>query len=36
MDACPDSKGFNVKFEYLKIKHLPYMRRLEWLKRNVD
>jgi uncharacterized protein len=36
MAACPDGKGFNVTFEYFKVKHLPDMCRLEWLKRNTD
>lgn len=34
MGACPDGDGFNVKFENLKVKHLPDMRRLKWLKEN--
>lgn len=34
MAACPDGGGFNVKFENFKVKHLPDMRRLEWLKKN--
>lgn len=32
MGACPDGDGFNVKFENFKVKHLPDMRRLKWLK----
>lgn len=36
MAACPDGKGFNVKFEHFKVIHLPDMRRLEWLKKNAD
>ncbi len=36
MAACPDGKGFNVTFEYFNVKHLPDMRRLEWLKRNAE
>lgn len=34
MGACPDRDGFNVKFENFKVKHLPDMRRLKWLKEN--
>lgn len=34
MGACPDGDGFRVKFEHFKVKHLPDMRRLEWLKKN--
>lgn len=34
MGACPDGDGFNVKFENFKVKHLPDMRRLKWLKEN--
>ena len=34
--ACPDGGGFNVKFENFKVKHLPDMRRLEWLKKNAE
>lgn len=36
MGASPDGKGFNVKFENFKVKHLPDQRRLEWLKRNAE
>lgn len=36
MGACPDGKGFNVKFEHFKVKHLPDQRRLEWLKKNAE
>lgn len=36
MGACPDGKGFNVKFENFKVKHLPDQRRLEWLKKNAE
>ena len=36
MAACPDGGGFNVKFENFKVKHLPDMRRLEWLKKNAE
>ena len=34
MGACPDGDGFSVKFENFKVKHLPDMRRLKWLKEN--
>ena len=34
MGACPDGDGFNAKFENFSIKHLPDMRRVEWLKKN--
>ena len=34
MGACPDGNGFNAKFENFSIKHLPDMRRVEWLKKN--
>ena len=34
MAACPDGKGFDVKFEHFKVTHLPDQRRLEWLKNN--
>lgn len=36
MAASPDGKGFNVKFENFKVKHLPDQRRLEWLKKNAE
>lgn len=36
MAACPDGKGFDVKFENFKVKHLPDQRRLEWLKKNAE
>jgi len=32
MAACPDGNGFEAKFEYFSVKHLPDQRRLEWLK----
>lgn len=34
MGACPHGDGFNAKFENFSIKHLPDMRRVEWLKKN--
>ena len=36
MAACPDGDGFDVTFENFKVKHLPDMRRLEWLKKNAE
>lgn len=36
MGACPDGNGFNVKFEHFQVKHLPDLRRLEWLKKNAE
>lgn len=34
MGASPDGTGFKATFEGFEIKHLPDMRRLEWLKNN--
>ena len=34
--ALVPTKGFNVTFEYFKVKHLPDQRRLEWLKKNAE
>ena len=34
MGACPDGDGFNARFENFSIRHLPDMRRVEWLKKN--
>ena len=34
MGACPDGDGFEAKFENFSIKHLPDMRRVEWLEQN--
>lgn len=34
MGASPDGKGFEATFENFKVKHLPDMRRLEWLENN--
>ncbi len=34
MGASPDGKGFEATFENFKVKHLPDMRRLEWLDKN--
>lgn len=36
MEASPDGKGFNAKFEHFKVTHLPDLRRLEWLKKNQE
>lgn len=36
MAACPDGNGFKVRFEDFKIKHLPDIRRVEWLKNNQE
>ena len=36
MAACPDGSGFNSKFEYFQVKHLPDQRRVEWLKKNAE
>ncbi len=34
--ACPDGNGFTAKFENFEVKHLPDVRRLEWLANNND
>lgn len=34
MGACPDGNGFKASFENFSIKHLPDMRRLQWLEKN--
>ena len=36
MGACPDGNGFNAKFENFSIKHLPDLRRVQWLKKNSE
>ena len=36
MAASPDGKGFKAIFEDFSIKHLPDMKRLEWLERNKE
>jgi regulation of enolase protein 1 (concanavalin A-like superfamily) len=33
MAASPDGDGFKATFEAFKVKHLPDLRRLEWLKK---
>lgn len=32
--ACPDGQGFKARFSNFSVKHLPDMRRLEWLNKN--
>lgn len=34
MGACPDGTGFKAKFENFSIKHLPDLRRVQWLEKN--
>lgn len=34
MAASPDGKGFKASFESFAIKHLPDLRRLQWLENN--
>ena len=36
MGACPDGDGFNVRFDNFSVKHLPDVRRTEWLERNKE
>lgn len=36
MGASPDGKGFKATFENFQVKHLPDLRRLEWLKKNAE
>ncbi len=36
MGACPDGEGFNATFEHFQVKHLPDMRRMEWLEKNAE
>lgn len=36
MGACPDGDGFEARFENFSIKHLPDMRRVEWLTKNAE
>ncbi len=36
MAASPDGDGFRAVFEEFSIKHLPDMKRSEWLKRNKE
>lgn len=32
MGACPDGNGFTARFENFSVKHLPDLRRLQWLE----
>lgn len=34
MAACPDGEGFEARFENFSVKHLPDLRRTQWLERN--
>ncbi len=34
--ASPDGEGFIAKFEHFNVKHLPDLRRMEWLKNNAE
>ena len=34
MGACPDGNGFQARFEDFSIKHLPDLRRVQWLEKN--
>ena len=34
MGASPDGKGFKATFENFQVKHLPDLRRLQWLEKN--
>ena len=34
MGASPDGNGFRATFEHFQVKHLPDLRRLQWLERN--
>lgn len=34
MGACPDGNGFEARFEEFSIRHLPDLRRLQWLEMN--
>ena len=36
MGASPDGTGFNARFEYFSVHHLPDQRRLQWLKENAE
>ena len=36
MAACPDGDGFQATFDHFEVKHLPDLRRLEWLRRNAE
>ena len=34
MGACPDGNGFKARFDNFSIKHLPDLRRVQWLEKN--
>ena len=34
MGASPDGQGFKATFEHFQVKHLPDLRRLQWLEKN--
>lgn len=34
MGACPDGDGFQARFDHFSIRHLPDLRRLQWLEKN--
>ena len=36
MGACPDGNGFTARFEKFSVRHLPDLRRLQWLKNNAE
>lgn len=36
MAACPDGEGFEAVFEHFQVKHLPDVRRMEWLRNNAE
>ena len=36
MAACPDGEGFEAVFEHFQVRHLPDVRRMEWLRNNAE
>lgn len=36
MAASPDGQGFRATFEHFRVKHLPDLRRMEWLARHQE
>lgn len=36
MAASPDGEGFEVRFDHFQVKHLPDLRRSQWLQRNAE
>ena len=36
MAACPDGEGFEAVFEHFQVRHLPDIRRMEWLRNNAE